>query len=381
MKICFLLSTFAYDGIKRSVVCYANAMHDLGHEVWVGVLHDWPGKLSLRGALRIPPERVVSWDGLGQGRREAAIWRFFRRERFDVVHASTLKMNHLGRWMALAAGVPAIFASEDNLCLGRSFLTRAEDRFLARRSSGVIMISEAVKRSFLEVERLPEEKVHVVRYGLPLDEIAAARRDEEFLQGFRARLAIPRGPTVVVAARLDPMKALATFVEAAALVRKRIPEAQFVLAGDGPEAGRLRELRDARGLIGAFHFLGARQDVYDVLQAGDVVALCSAWEGIGLSLVEGMALGRALVGADVAGITEVIAPGRNGLLVPPRDPVAFAAALARVLEDAALRERMAAEGMRLAAEKFDVQKNAKRLLDLYEAAVARSSKMTPRHRK
>jgi glycosyltransferase involved in cell wall biosynthesis len=370
VKICLLLSTFAYDGIKRSVVHYANAMHDLGHETWVGVLHDWPGKLSLRDELAIPAARVVSWEGLGQGRRELAMWRFFRRERFDVVHANTLKMNHVGRWVALAAGVPAVFASEDNLCLGRSRLTRMEDRFLAARSSGVVAISEAVRRSFLEAERLPASKLHVVYYGLPLERFAAARRDPAFLDAFRERLAIPRGPTVAVAARLDPMKSLDTLVEAAARVRAKVADAQFVLAGDGPEMANLRALSAARGLSGAFHFLGGRSDVYDVLQLGDVVALCSAWEGIGLSLVEGMALGRPLVGTDVAGIHEVIEEGRNGLLVPPKDPASLASALARLLGDGPLRTRLAAEGARVVAAKFDVRANARRLLALYEAATA-----------
>ena len=159
MKICLLLSTFAYDGIKRSVVHFANTMDAMGHEVWVGVLHEWTGKLSLRSELRIPAERVVSWDGLGQGRREWAMYRFFRKHRFDVVHANTVKMNHVGRWMALAARVPCVVASEDNLCLNRSLRTRAEDRLLARLSGAVVMISDAVAKSFLEIEGLPNLKV------------------------------------------------------------------------------------------------------------------------------------------------------------------------------------------------------------------------------
>lgn len=378
MKICLLLSTFAYDGIKRSVVHYANAMQDLGHEAWVGVLHEWPGKVSLREELRLPPSRVVSWDGLGQGRRELAMWRFFRRERFDVVHTNTIKMNHVGRWVALAAGVPAVFASEDNLCLGRRWLTRAEDRFLAARGSGVVMISEAVKRSFLEVERLPVEKAPVVYYGLPLDAMAAARRDQGFLRSLRARLGVADGPCVVSAARLDPMKSLDTLVEAAALVRAEIPSARFLLAGDGPEAARLRALRDECGLGACFHFLGARSDVYDVLQLGDVVALCSRWEGIGLSLVEAMALGRSVVGTDVAGINEVIEDGRNGLRVPPRDPRALAAALVRLLSDASLRTRLAERGSATVREKFDARRNAGQLVALYQSALASRSAPGPR---
>jgi len=179
VKICLLLSTFAYDGIKRSVVHFANTMDAMGHEVWVGVLHEWTGKLSLRSELRIPAERVVSWDGLGQGRREWAMYRFFRKHRFDVVHANTVKMNHVGRWMALAARVPCVVASEDNLCLNRSLRTRAEDRLLARLSGDRERdVDEALRVRVIQRLRLvkaPVSWVRMVEEIVELDEADASR--------------------------------------------------------------------------------------------------------------------------------------------------------------------------------------------------------------
>lgn len=371
MKICFLLSTFVYDGIKRSVVHFANAMQEMGHEVWVGALHDWPGKVSLRSELRLPDERVISWDGLGQGKREWAIYQFFRRQRFDVVHTNTIKMNHAGRWMAILARVPCIVGSEDNLCLNRSWKTRMEDRILARLSHAVVMISHAVAKSFLETEGLPPEKVRVVYYGLPLERFRAQRKTPAELQTKRAGLGIPAGPTVVCAARLHAPKSLETLVETARIVVDRLPDAQFLLAGDGEERAALEALRDSRRLQDHFHFLGAREDIYDIMQLGDVVTLCSLWEGLGFSLMEGMALGKPLVGTDVTGINEIVIHNRNGLLVPARSPDKLAGALVEILSDPAKAHQLSARGEEILSERFDVRRNAHQLLDLYGALLAR----------
>ncbi|MBI4028653.1 MAG: glycosyltransferase [Verrucomicrobia bacterium] len=371
MKICFLLSTFAYDGIKRSVVHFANAMQDMGHEVWVGVLHEWPGKVSLRSELRLPAERVVSWDGLGQGWREWAIYRFLRAHRFDVVHANTVKMNHLGRWLALAARVPCVIASEDNLCLNRSWRTRTEERLLARLGHGVVMISDAVARSFIEVEKLPREKVRTIYYGLPIEAFQAGRRSTAELEAKRREIGVPPGPTVVCAARLHFSKSLDTLVRAARGVVDRLPNAQFILAGDGEERAKLDALRDELRLRGNFHLIGARTDVYDILQLSDVVTLCSLWEGLGFSLMEAMAFGKPLVGTDVSGINEIIFHNRNGLLVPPQAPEKLGAALHTVLTDTAIARQLSDGTAAVLTERFDVRRNAQKLVEFYQTCLRR----------
>lgn len=370
MKVCFLLSTFAYDGIKRSVVHFANVIQDMGHEVWLGVLHDWPGKLSLRSELRLPAERIVSWDGLGQGRREWAMCQFFRKQNFDVVHTNTVKMNHVGRWIALAARVPCVIASEDNLCLKRSWKTRIEDHLLAHLGHGVVMISKAVAKSFLEVEKLPAEKVHIVYYGLPIQEFQIHQRTPEELKMNRNQIGVSPGPTVVCAARLHFSKSLDTLIKAARLVVDRMPSAQFILVGDGEELSNLLSIRDRLRLNDHFHFIGSRADVYDILQMADVVTLCSLWEGLGFSLMEAMAFGKPLVGTNVSGINEIIDQGRNGILVPPKSPELLAEALHQVLGNPELGKKMGTESYKILSERFDVMQNATKLIDLYNHSIA-----------
>lgn len=366
MKICLLLSTFAYDGIKRSVVHYANEMHVQGHEVWVGVLHDWPGKVSLRSELKIPEKQIVSWDGFGQGKRELAIYSFFRKQRFDVVHANTIKMNHLGRWLAIAARIPCIVASEDNLCLNRSWKTRTEDRILASWSDAVVMISKAVAESFLEIEKLPQEKVHVVYYGLPIETFQSMIKRPEILEAKRNELNLSHGPIICCAARLHFSKSLETYLHAARQVVDRKPDTQFILAGDGNERSKLESLRDELKLQKNFHFVGAREDIYDIFQISDIITLCSLWEGLGFSLMEGMALGKPLVGTDVTGINEIIVHDKNGLLVPSKHPDLLANAYLKILDNPALAQKLKAGCTEVILERFDIKKNTRQLLQLYE---------------
>jgi glycosyltransferase involved in cell wall biosynthesis len=367
VKICLLLSTFTYDGIKRSVVHFANAMHAMGHEVWVGVLHEWPGKVSLRSELRIPAEHVVSWDGLGQIRRELAVYRFLKKQAFDVVHTNTIKMNHLGRWTARAAGIPCILASEDNLCLKRSLKTRLEDRLLARLTDGVVMISQAVADSFIQVEKLPPQKVHVIYYGLPVDQLRAGMVPAAKLLEKRQTLGIPAGPLIVCAARLHFSKSLDTLIESARHVRMEIPDAQFLLVGDGDEDARLRAKIKEVGIGSCFHMPGAREDIYEILQLADIVTLPSLWEGLGFSLMEAMAFGKPVVGTDVSGINEIIDHGVNGLLVPTVSPVKLARAFIKILKDPLLHRAMGEQALEIVRRKFDAAQNASKLVDLYQS--------------
>jgi glycosyltransferase involved in cell wall biosynthesis len=154
----------------------------------------------------------------------------------------------------------------------------------------------------------------------------ATPRDE-----LRARFGFD-GPTLVFAGRLALPKSLEVGIEAA----KRAGVA-LVIAGDGPERERLEALGYAR-------FLGPlpRAQVLELFRAGDASLLSSSWENFPHSVVESLAAGTPVISTAVGGVPEVVHDGENGLLVPPRDPAALAAALRAVLEDNALRDRLAA---------------------------------------
>ena len=148
------------------------------------------------------------------------------------------------------------------------------------------------------------------------------------------------GTVVATAGRLTAQKALGDALAAIA----RVDGASLVVIGDGPERAGLEARRDELGLGGRVRFLGAgtREDVVRLFRAADVALLTSAWENLPHTVLEALAAGTPVVATAVGGVPEVVRDGENGLLVPAGDIDAIAAALARLVGDDGLRERLAA---------------------------------------
>lgn len=150
-----------------------------------------------------------------------------------------------------------------------------------------------------------------------------------------------RGPeqgAFVFVGRLTRQKALGTAIEAVA----RVPEARLVIVGEGPERAELERL--AAPLDGRVDFLGPlpREAALDVLRRATAAVLSSEWENLPHAAVEALALGVPVVATAVGGVPELVRDGENGLLVPPGSPEELAAALARIVEEPGLRDRLAA---------------------------------------
>jgi glycosyltransferase involved in cell wall biosynthesis len=148
------------------------------------------------------------------------------------------------------------------------------------------------------------------------------------------------GPTLVFAGRLSLQKSLDVLLRAVAAC----DGVALVVAGDGPERARLDALVVELGLGDRVRFLGAqpRETVLELLAAADAEVLSSGWENFPHSLIEGLAVGTPVIATGVGGVLEIVDDGENGLLVPPDDPEAFAAAIRRFFADGDLRERLRA---------------------------------------
>ena len=205
---------------------------------------------------------------------------------------------------------------------------------------------EVIYTSEVDRERDGRRPSHVVALGIDLDRFDGARpalRSERPLVGNVARLA--------------PQKDHRTLIEAARLV----PEADFVVAGDG---GLRHELeRQAAG--SRVRFLGARDDVPELLASLDVFAFPSLFEGLCLAVIEAQTAGVPVVATPVGGIRETVVDGETGLLVPTGNPGGLAAAIRRLLEDRPAAEAMAAEAKRRVRERFSIERMLDETLRLY----------------
>jgi glycosyltransferase involved in cell wall biosynthesis len=153
-------------------------------------------------------------------------------------------------------------------------------------------------------------------------------------------------PVVVAVGRLHPQKGLDVLLDAAPVLAARVPAVHIVLVGEGPLEGHLRRRIAADGLGGRVHVAGPTTDAGAALVAADVVAVPSLWESGPLVAAEALELGRPVVATPTGFVPELIIDGESGRLVPPRDAVALAAALADLLEAPALAAVLGAAGHR-----------------------------------
>ncbi len=225
---------------------------------------------------------------------------------------------------------------------------------LATLFAHAVTVNSRAMRDILLEAGVPARKIHMLPPGVQVP-ASLPGRDEA-----RARLGLPVDAFVVgCVARLAPHKGVGDLIEAAARVPDPEGRLRVVVAGDGPERAALENLGAAllssRGLL-----LGRVPDIGDVYAAADVLALPSHMEGFGLVYIEAAFHGVPSIGTNVGGVPDAIADGETGLLVPPGDPDALAAAIARVRDDPALRLRLGEAARTRAYAEFTEERMAKR---------------------
>jgi glycosyltransferase involved in cell wall biosynthesis len=173
-------------------------------------------------------------------------------------------------------------------------------------------------------------------------------------------------------ARVSPQKGLLYALRALPLILKHHPSAQLVSIGATTDPAWHKQLEHEATQLGVtdnFHLLGTRRDVIDFLRACDVFVFPSLYEGLGIALIEAMAAGCACVASAAGPIPEVITDDEDGILVPPRNPDAIAAAVCRLLDDQQLHERLGTAASMSALSRFQPQQSAATLTRIYRESV------------
>jgi glycosyltransferase involved in cell wall biosynthesis len=286
-----------------------------------------------------------------------------REQRFDVVHTHKFGSNFWGMLIGRAARVPVLIAHEHTWSYrGNPLRAFLDGHVIGRLATRFVAVSPADAERMVSYEGVRRDKVVMIPNAY-VPSVGAPHVD------LRGELGIgPSVPIIATAAVFRPQKALHVLLEAHALVLERIPDAQLVIAGDGELRGELERRARELGLVGQVHFLGRRQDVEAILQAADVAALSSDFEGTPLFMLECMANRTPLVATAVGGLPSVIESGSSGILVPPRNPAALAEALGSLLLDPARRKQIADAAIRRLGP-FQIDVVAERFAALYEALI------------
>ncbi len=388
MRVLFVSHTAVVSGAERSLLDLLAGLPDTVQPL----LATPPGQLQelahergvattairgTAGSLRVHPLHtpkalsemaIAAW----QVRRAAA------RHRAEVVHANSIRG---GIVLALARlrGRARIVHVRDCLPPGR--VSAATLRLLAATATTIVANSEYTAAPLRALA--PGAQVEAVYNAVDLRRFDPAAIDRA---SARARLGEADGRRLLlgVVAQLSPWKGQDTAIEALGALRREGVDARLLLIGSAKFVARATRF-DNEAYVSALHeltaredvaervsWLGEREDVPDLMRALDVLLLPSWEEPFGRAVIEAMALEVPVIATDVGGPREIVREGREGLLLPPREPARWASAIARLAEDPELAAGMGRAGRERVQQAFTIERHASAMLDVYERAIARS---------
>ncbi|MGD8894862.1 MAG: glycosyltransferase [Acidobacteriota bacterium] len=357
LRVLHLDSASSWRGGQNQVFLAVRGMTRCGHEAILAARRGSP--LETRAREEGLDVRAVPFRGDLWPPAILALTRIIRRERPGVLLLHDPHAVSAGIIAARLAGGPALVAVRRVDFPLRGTFSRRKYAACDR----VIVVSRAIG-SVVEAGGLPASRRRLVYEGVPDRSPRPGGREE------LAALGVPPGALVVgnVAALADH-KDHATLVEAMAVLRARVPEAWLVIAGEGDLRPALEALVAGHGLEDRVIFAGFRRDLDRIMPAFSLFCLSSRLEGLGTSLLDAMAFGLPVVATAAGGIPEAVEDGVTGRVVPPREPVALAGALAEVLGNEERRRALGEAGRRRFVERFTADRMVDETVRVLEEVV------------
>jgi glycosyltransferase involved in cell wall biosynthesis len=312
----------------------------------------------------------------------AGLIRTLRAQPPRIVHSHAAKAGTLGRLAALLAFPSARRPILVHTFHGHSlsgYFSRVHnatflriERFLARRTDGLIAVSAEVRDELAELGVASRDEFVVVPLGFDLSPFLLADPDRGDRRGaLRDELGIAEdAPVVTLVARLVPIKRVDRFLRVAALLRD-VPDVRFMIVGDGELRDQLRAAPETRSLGERVLWVGFRRDMPDVYFASDVVVQTSDNEGTPVALIEAQAAGVPVVSTAVGGVGSAVLDGKTGRITATDDDEAMARAIRGYLEDRAQGREHGAHGRRHVEETFALTALVRALDGLYQRLLKR----------
>ncbi len=393
MKVLYVNHTATVGGAEHSLLTLLEGLPDDVVPIVAsppGPLHRRAHALGVRsevlpgttGSFRLHPVRTPR-AALDIARSAAALSVIAHRLRVDVIHANSVRAGLIAAPGGAIGRPPTVVHVRDDLPAGAAgALVKSTIRCGARQT---VCISEHVARGFGRRGR-----VTVIHNGVDLRRFDPAAFDRAAL---RATLGLaPDDRALGVVAQITPWKGQDDAIAALASVRRQHPCTRLLLIGEAKFVSRntrfdnltfkARLAEKARELdVGdAVTFLGERDDIPALMHALDIVLVPSWEEPFGRSVIEGMAMGRAVLATSAGGPREIIDDGVTGLLAPPRDVAAWTSRIVRLLDDDDLRSSIGRAARASLPGHFDAGTHVRRIVEMYCALLAapRGSPVTPR---
>lgn len=296
--------------------------------------------------------------------------RLFRRERPDVVEIYGLRANIIGRLAAAIAGVPVVLTGVISTDDWRRWYHVWLDRLTRWAVTRWVCNAEACKRSLIQRERHPPDRIDVIYDAIETDQWVPAR-DPQARTTLLGKWGWPQDSLVcATVANLRRDKGIHHLIDAVPAVLAVQPRARFLLVGADEMGGALQRRCVELGLERVVAFAGFQDEIRPIYDACDVAVLPSLREGLPICLIEAMSMELPVVATTVGGIPELVEHERTGLLVAPHDVQGLAAALIRVLRSPDLRADMGRAGRARVLATFKIERMVEELQAYYERQVS-----------
>ncbi|MFA6216863.1 MAG: glycosyltransferase family 4 protein [Candidatus Omnitrophota bacterium] len=360
MNILYLTTHLNPGGITSYLLTLSRAMKQKGHTVYIAASS---GELLPRfqeaGITYIPvPINTKQEISLAVVRTFFILARKVKEYNIDIIHAQT-------RVAQVASCLLEIFCRTPYVSTCHGFFKKRLFRMMFPCWGRLcIAISQQVQDHLVNDFKLSGQSIRLVSNGIDLDRFI--RSDEQTCLKTRKELGLGNALVVGILARLSEVKGHRYLIEAMKLVSARIVNARLLIIGEGKIKKDLMDLCDSLAISDKIIFLPNVLETVRFLSIMDVFVMPSLHEGLGLSLMEAMALGLAVIGSDVGGIKSLIQHNSNGLLVKPADPAELSCAIIALLEDQKRREQLAFRGQSFIRENFSQSKMAAQTQRVYE---------------
>ena len=287
------------------------------------------------------------------------LYKLLRKEKIQVIETLTFYSNMIGIITAWIARVPLRISSQRNTLerFPRWFLTLDALLVNSRLTDKMVAVSEQTRRYCIEIEKMNPEKLITIPNGVCLEDYARGQWVKTELENFRETLGVPLHARVITSiARYHSQKGHQYLIEAAPKILQKHPESLFLWVGDGELKGELENKIQSKGLSKSFILLGVRKDIAKILACSDLFVLPSLYEGMPNVLLEAMAASLPVIATAVGGSKELIFDNKNGILIPPADPLALGEAINALLSDKERRLQFGSKACKYVEENFSEKK-------------------------
>ncbi|MGZ0168473.1 MAG: glycosyltransferase family 4 protein [Planctomycetales bacterium] len=293
----------------------------------------------------------------------------------DIVHTHSSKAGIIGRCAAAMVRIPTVHTIHGaSFHRGQSSLTsgvyRGLERWAARRTDAFISVCDSLTEQYVAAGIAPTSKFTTIYSGMDVDPFLNPPRDRADV---RKELGLePEHVAVAKVARLFHLKGHKFLIEAARSVIDRCPNVRFVLIGDGILREQFEKRIEDLGLSDHFILTGLvpPERIPELVNAADIVAHTSEWEGLARVLPQGLISGKPVVSYDVDGAREVVIPGETGYLLPVEEIAGLADAICELAESSELRDRLGNNGRERFTEMFRHQTMTAQIREVYQQVLA-----------